>query len=90
MNNYVSNFAPLIKDFMEFKNALGIQYKTGSYYLRQLDLYNYEHENLSVPNRETVEGWAIIHAEKSVTGDNKSIQCELGIKRVGEEIIRAL
>lgn len=73
MNNYVSNLAPLIKDFIEFKNALGIQYKTGSYYLRQLDLYNYEHENQRVPNRETVEGWSIIHAEKSLTGDRSWI-----------------
>ena len=39
MNEYVSNLAPLIIDFLEFKNALGIQYLTGSYYLKQLNIY---------------------------------------------------
>ena len=73
MNGYISNLAPFITDFIEFKNALGIQYKTGSYYLRQLDLYNYEHENLCIPNRETVDSWAMIHAAKSVTGDRSWI-----------------
>ena len=44
MNEYVSNLAPLIIDFLAFKNALGIQYHTGSYYLKQLDIYNCKHK----------------------------------------------
>jgi integrase len=73
MNKYISKFAPLINDFIAFKNALGIEYKTGKYYLKQLDLYNYEHRNLSILERETVEGWALKHAEKSITGDRSWI-----------------
>lgn len=73
MNLYISRFKPLIEDFVRFKNALGIQYKTSSYYLKQLDFYNYEHKNLSIPDRETVEGWAINHAQKSTTGDRSWI-----------------
>ena len=56
MNQYISNLKPLIEDFLKFKNALGIQYKSGSYYLKQLDLYNLDHGNFSIPNREIVEG----------------------------------
>lgn len=73
MNEYVSNLAPLIIDFLEFKNALGIQYLTGSYYLKQLDIYNCEHKNVFIPDRDTVEGWALAHAEKSTTGDRSWI-----------------
>lgn len=73
MNAYISNLAPLITAFIEFKNALGIEYKTGAYYLKQLDLYNYTHKNLSTLNRKTAEGWAGFQAEKSVTGDRSWI-----------------
>ena len=45
MNKYISNLAPLIIDFIEFKNALGIEYKTGKHFLKQLDVYNYDHNN---------------------------------------------
>lgn len=69
MNKYVSNFAPFIVDFIEFKNALGIKYQTGSYYLKQLDIYNYEHKNLCIPDKETIEGWVLTHAEKTTTGE---------------------
>lgn len=73
MSKYISNLAPLITHFIEFKNALGIEYKTSSYYLKQLDLYNYEHKNLSILDLKTAEGWAVSHAEKSVTGDRSWI-----------------
>ena len=73
MNVYISNLAPLITNFIEFKNALGIEYKTSSWFLKQLDIYNYEHKNLSILDRKTVEGWAVIHAEKSITGDRSWI-----------------
>lgn len=73
MRDYISKLTPLIIEFLEFKHALGIEYKTSEYYLRQLDLYNYEHENHSILDRETAEGWALIHAEKSITGDRSWI-----------------
>lgn len=73
MNKYISNLAPLITDFIEFKNSLDIEYKTGAYYLKQLDLYNYEHKNLSILDRKTTEEWAGLHSEKSVTGDRSWI-----------------
>ena len=47
MNDFISNLAPDIEDFIKFKRSLGIQYKTSSYYLKQLDRYNHEHGNYS-------------------------------------------
>ena len=73
MNQYISNLKPLIEDFLEFKNALGIKYVTGAYYLRQLDWYNYENGNFPIPKRDVVEGWASKQAEKSITGDRSWI-----------------
>ncbi len=73
MNEYISKLAPLIIEFIEFKNALGIEYKTSRYYLKQLDIYNYNHKNFSNLDRETVEGWAVLHAEKSISGDRSWI-----------------
>lgn len=69
MNNFISNLAPLLNDFITFKNALDIKYKSSSHYLKKLDLYNYEHKNLSNLDRDTVEDWALKHAEKSVSRD---------------------
>jgi len=69
MKNYISNLAPLINDFIQFKNALGFKYKTSEYYLKQLDLYNYKHQNLSNLDRDTVEGWVLKYAEKTTTGN---------------------
>lgn len=73
MNEYVSNFAPLIIEFLEFKNSLGFQYNTGTYYLKQLDIYNFNHKNIRIPDRDTVEGWALMHAEKSISRDRSWI-----------------
>jgi len=73
MNEYISKLAPLIIEFIEFKNALGIEYKTSRYYLKQLDIYNYNHKNLSNLDCETVEEWALLHAEKSISGDRSWI-----------------
>lgn len=73
MRKFISNLAPSIKEFIEFKNALGIKYETASYYLQQLDLYNYNHENIIVPDRNLVDGWALTHAEKSTSGDRSWI-----------------
>lgn len=73
MRTYISNLAPLINDFLEFKHALGIKYETASYYLMQLDKYNYTHKNVTIPDQETVEGWVLKHEEKSVTGNRSWI-----------------
>ncbi|MBX4266305.1 hypothetical protein [Clostridium estertheticum] len=45
MSDLISNLTLKIRDFIKFKNSLGIEYKTGLYYLKQLDKYNYEHGN---------------------------------------------
>lgn len=73
MRNFTSNFAPSIRSFIEFKNALGIKYETGSYHLLQLDIYNYNHKNISIPDKDTVDGWALKYAEKSITSDRSWI-----------------
>lgn len=73
MNDYISNLKPFILDFLEFKNALGIQYVTGAYYLPQLDIYNYNNGNFSVLKRECVEEWAKKQSEKSNTRDRSWI-----------------
>lgn len=69
MNVFISNLMPQIISFIEFKNALGIQYKSASCHLKQLDIYNYEHGNHSVLTKEVAEGWAMQHAAKSTTRD---------------------
>ena len=65
MMEYISELDPNIKDFITFKNALGIGYKTSSFYLKDLDRYNYSHGNYSTLTKEIAEGWATQQAEKS-------------------------
>ena len=67
MSMFKSNLKSSLLDFLSFKNALGIEYKTGQFYLRQLDIYNYEHGNYSSLTKEIVEGWANLQANKSTT-----------------------
>ncbi|MBS3994261.1 MAG: hypothetical protein KGZ33_00575 [Alkaliphilus sp.] len=69
MSIFISNLAPSLDDFISFKNALGIEYKTAKVYLRQLDIYNFEHGNFISLTKEVAEGWAIQHASKSITHD---------------------
>jgi len=73
MSIFVSNLAPSLLDFLSFKRALGIEYKTGQVYLRQLDIFNYEHGNYSNLTREIAEGWANQQANKSTTQDRSWI-----------------
>lgn len=73
MSNLISNLALKIRDFIKFKNSLGIQYKTGLYYLKQLDKYNYEHGNYDDLKKDITENWAMQHANKSTTGDRSWI-----------------
>ncbi|HZK60731.1 MAG TPA: tyrosine-type recombinase/integrase [Anaerovoracaceae bacterium] len=73
MSIFISNLAPSLLDFLSFKNALGIEYKTGQVYLRQLDLYNYEHGNHNNLTKEIAEEWANQHANKSTTQDRSWI-----------------
>lgn len=73
MSIFISNLAPSLLDFLSFKNALGIEYKTGQFYLRQLDIFNYEHGNHNILTKEMVEGWANQQANKSTTQDRSWI-----------------
>lgn len=69
MSIYISNLASMIENFIKFKNALGVQYKTSVYYLKQLDIYNYSHGNASILTKEVTEGWALQYAAKNISGD---------------------
>lgn len=69
MSIFISNLAPSLDDFLSFKNALGIEYKTAKVYLRQLDIYNFEHGNFISLTKEVADGWAIKHASKSISHD---------------------
>ncbi|MDO5139473.1 MAG: tyrosine-type recombinase/integrase [Oscillospiraceae bacterium] len=71
MMEYISKLAPDIKGFIAFKNALGIGYQTSSFYLKELDRYNYSHGNYSTLTKEIAEGWAMQQAKKS-TSQNRS------------------
>ncbi|MGV8146603.1 MAG: tyrosine-type recombinase/integrase [Alkaliphilus sp.] len=73
MSMFISNLSPSLLDFLSFKNALGIEYKTGQLYLRQLDIFNYEHGNHNILTKEMVEGWANQKANKSTTQDRSWI-----------------
>ena len=67
MSKFVSNLTPSLLDFISFKNALGIEYKTGQFYLRQLDSFNYEHGNYNSLTKEIVEGWINQKTNKSTS-----------------------
>lgn len=73
MSMFISNLAPSLLDFLSFKNALGIEYKIGQFYLRQLDIFNYEHGNHNNLTKEIAEGWANQQANKSTTQDRSWI-----------------
>lgn len=73
MSMFISNHTTSLLDFISFKNALGIEYKTGQFYLRQLDIFNYEHGNHNNLTKELAEGWANQQASKSTTQDKSWI-----------------
>ena len=78
MSDLISNLALEIRDFIKFKNSLGIEYKTGLYYLKQLDKYNYEHGNYDDFKKDITENLAMQHANKSTTGDRSWISPKIG------------
>lgn len=73
MSTFISNLASKLDDFVALKNSLGIEYKTGQFYLRKLDTYNHEHGNAGTLIKEVAEGWAIQHANKSTSKDRSWI-----------------
>ena len=73
MSIYISNLASMIENFIKFKNALGIQYKTSVYYLKQLDIYNCSHGNANILTKEITEGWALQYAAKTTSEDRSWI-----------------
>jgi integrase len=73
MSTFISNLAGNLDDFISYKNALGIEYKTCRVYLRKLDIYNFEHGNYGSLTKEVVEGWSISHAGKSTSRDRSWI-----------------
>lgn len=73
MSIFVSNLSSNLNEFIALKNSLGIEYKTGKFYLRKLDAYNLEHGNSITLTKDIAEGWAIQHANKSTTNDRSWI-----------------
>ena len=73
MIGYSSNFSNLIIDFIDFKNSLGIQYKSARTHLKSLDIYNLNHENVSIPDKSTVEGWLNERSERANSFDRSWI-----------------
>ena len=73
MSDFASKLAPKINDFIEFKNSLGIQYKTSSYYLQQMDKYNLEHGNYEFLRKDIAEGWAKLHSSRTISRDRSWI-----------------
>lgn len=73
MSMFVSNLSSNLNEFIALKNSLGIEYKTGKFYLHKLDIYNLEHGNSITLTKEIAEGWAIQHASKSTTNDRSWI-----------------
>ena len=53
----ISNLAPQIEAFINFKHSLGIKYGSSMSHLRSLDGFNYSHGNSDCLRKETVEGW---------------------------------
>ena len=69
MNQFISNLGPAMEKFLDFKHALGIKYRSGEVYLRELDRYNLNHGNYTTLIKTVTEGWALEHAAKSTTED---------------------
>lgn len=67
MSMFKSNLESSLLDFISFKNALGIEYKSAQFFLKQLDIFNYEHGNYNSLTKEIGEGWANLQANKSTT-----------------------
>jgi integrase len=73
MSVFISNLAPSLLDFLSFKHALGIEYKTSIVYLRQFDKFNYKHGNYNSLSKNIAEEWANQQANKSTTQDRSWI-----------------
>ena len=57
MNKFISKLAPIIKEYLEFRNTLGYS-STHEYYLAKFDFYCFEnHPDLETLTRESVRGW---------------------------------
>lgn len=69
MITYISNLAGKIEAFLHFKNSLGMKYDAPRSYLKSLDRYNYDHDNINSLSRELVENWAEQYAAKSTSKD---------------------
>jgi len=58
MNNASTSLDRLAEQFLEYKRALGVKYKTGEYYLRSFLTYaNSNNPTAQVPDKELVSGW---------------------------------
>lgn len=73
MKGFVSDLAPAITGFLDYKHALGIKYATAAVYLHELDDYNYAHGNYSTLVKDVVDNWAQEHAGRSTTEDRSWI-----------------
>ncbi len=73
MSIFISNLALSLLDFLSFKHALGIEYKTSIVYLRQFDMFNYEHGNYNSLSKKIAEEWVNQQANKSTTQDRSWI-----------------
>lgn len=58
MNDVSASLDCLAEQFLAYKRALGVQYETGEYYLRNFLTYaNSNNPTAQVPDRELVSGW---------------------------------
>ena len=73
MITYISNLSDKIVAFLNFKTSLGIKYHAPRSILKNLDRYNFNHENESDLSKSLVEDWAEYYAARSKTQDRSWI-----------------
>ena len=73
MKPFFSKLSTVIEDFLAYKHALGIKYKSAEVYLHELDQYNFSHGNYGTLVKAVVDSWACEHAAKSTSNDRSWI-----------------
>lgn len=68
MSNFKSRLAPIIKEYIEFRQTLGYS-NSQDYYLAQFDAYCHEHHpDLTALTKESVRGWVHYETSRGRTG----------------------
>ena len=83
--HFLSNLAPKIESFLDFKHSMGILYKTSRIHLLNFDLYNFNNGNYDYLKKEIVENWIAECDKRSLSQDRSYIP---PIRELGRYLVR--